>query len=403
MSASPLSVQSLPSLDSSFDSSLGGDRFLAQSSRRFRSTKALWQRRRFLQSSGMALLGLAFSGCVRMRGGFQRPPAPLNNSNRLYVYTWAGYVDEELTQRFTEETGIAVVVDIYDSNETMLAKLQAGGGDNYSVIYPSDYMVRKLIELDLLTPLEHDRLERMEDLFPNYQNPSYDPGNRHSVPISWGTTGLTYNKQYMTQPPADWSDLWKNQDNLSRRMTFLNDVRETLGAILKGLGYSYNTEDPKAIEEAYQLLLKLKPDIASFTTDAWREQLLAGDLWVSMTYSVDASEAIEAGEDLAYVVPSSGSSLWTDALVIPKRAPNVDAAYAWINLMSEPEVAATLMQRLHFATPSRTAYELLPPELQADSTLFPPQAVLAKCEGVAPLDPTIAQLYDRYWTQLTSS
>lgn len=367
-------------------------------SRRFRGG-----RRRFLKTSGFALMGLAFSGCVRMRGGFQRPPAPTLNSNRLYINTWAGYVDEELTRRFTEETGLEVVVDIYDSNETMLAKLQAGGGDNYSIIYPSDYMVRKMIELDLLLPLEHDRLERLDELFPNYQNPAYDPGNRYTLPISWGTTGLIYHQRLMPSPPTDWPELWKDPKKLSRRITMLNDVRETLGAILKGLGYSYNTQDPKAIAEAYEVLLKLKPAIATFTTDAWRDQLMAGDLWVSMAYSVDAGTAIEESEDLAYVVPKSGSSLWTDVLAIPKRAPNVDAAYAWMNFMADPEIAAPLMQRLFFATPSRTAYDRLPTDFQNDTTLFPPTDILEKCESIVPLELPIAQLYDRYWTQLTSS
>ncbi|MGA1408372.1 MAG: ABC transporter substrate-binding protein [Prochlorotrichaceae cyanobacterium] len=361
-------------------------------------------RRRFLQASGSAVLGLAFSGCVRMRGGFRRPPTTvLNNSDRLYIYTWAGYIDEELIQRFTEDTGIDVVVDTYDSNETMLAKLQAGGGDNYSIIYPSDYMVREMIKLDLLLPLDHDRLERLDELFPNYQDPAYDPGNRYSLPISWGTTGLTYNTRMISTPLEDWPDLWNNVGGLTRRITMLNDVRETLGSILKGLGYSYNTQDPKAIEEAYQVLLSLKPAVASFTTDAWREQLLAGDLWVSMAYSVDASTALEESEDLAYVVPKSGSSLWTDTLVIPKRAPNVDAAYAWMNLTADPDISAALMQRLFFATPSQVAYDRLPAEFQNDTTLFPAPEILAKCEGIAPLAPEIGQLYDRYWTQLTSS
>ena len=361
-------------------------------------------RRRFLQTAGSTLLGLGLStSCVRMRGGFPRPPAAANQSDRLYIYTWAGYVDEELTQRFTEETGIPVVVDIYDSNETMLAKIQAGGGDNYSIIYPSDYMVREMIELDLLQELNHDRLDRLNELFPRYQDPVYDPGNRYSIPISWGTTGLTYNQRYVTFPLEDWSDLWDNQNTLSRRITLLNDVRETLGAVLRGVGYSYNSEDRTAIAEASEVLRSLKPHIANFTTDAWREQLLAGDLWVSMTYSVDASEVLEQSEDLVYRVPASGSSLWTDALVIPKRAPNVDAAYAWMNLMSEPDVAAALMQRLFYATPSQTAFEQLPEDFRSDPTLFPPQDVLAKCEGIAPLSEEIAELYERYWTEITSS
>lgn len=373
--------------------------------RSMRGGPGVWKRRQFLQATTAALGSAAFSGCVRLRGGFQRPPtlAQQSDTNRLYVYTWAGYVDETLIQRFEEATGLQVVVDIFDSNEVMLAKLQAGGGDNYSIIYPSDYMVRRMVDLDLLLELDADRIERIGDLFPPYQDPGYDPGNRHSMPVSWGTTGLTYNQRLADPPPQDWSDLWTKKTSYSRHITLLNDVRETLGAVLKGLGYSYNTQDPKAIEEAYKVLLDLKPHVANFTTDAWREQLLAGDLWISMTYSVDAGEVLSEGDDLTYVVPASGSSLWTDTLVIPKRAPNVDGAYAWINLMNEPDVAASLMQRLLFATPSQEAYNLLPESFRNNTTLFPPEQVLAKCEAIAPVPPEVAQLYDRYWTQLTSS
>jgi spermidine/putrescine transport system substrate-binding protein len=368
------------------------------------SPRAVWGRRRFVQTALASALGTTFAGCVRLRGGFQRPPATMGSTNRLYVYTWSGYVDRELTKRFTEKTGIDVVVDTYDSNETMLAKLQAGGGDNYSIIYPSDYMVRKMTALDLLLPLDHSRLERLDELFPTYKDPVYDPGNRYSLPISWGTTGLSYNKRFVPNPPKDWPELWEKHGRFTRRITFLNDVREAMGAALKGLGYSYNTQDAKAIAEAYQILVKLKPDIASFTTDAWQEQLLAGDLWISMTYSVDAARAINQNKDvLGYVVPHSGSSLWTDTLVIPKRAPNVDAAYHWINLMADPEVAAPLMQRLFFATPSYAAYKQLPPDFQNNLALFPPPDILAKCESIAPLPLPVSQLYDRYWTQLTSS
>lgn len=359
-------------------------------------------RRRLLRTSTLALTGMAFSGCVRFLRGGQLPETTVARTDKLYVYTWTGYVDEALMQRFTEKTGIEVVVDIYDSNETMLARLQAGSGSIYSIIYPSDYVVQQMVELDLLTELDHSRIPHLEDLFANYYDPPYDPENRHSVPVSWGTTGLAYNSRLLQKEPEDWSYLWDNQDSISRKFTLLNEVRETLGAVLKRRGYSYNSTNPRELERAYNDLVELKPSIVAFTNSAWRDQLLAGDLLIAMAYSVDASEVIDENSDIKYIIPASGSSLWTDTIVIPKSAPNPDAAYEWINLMFEPEVAAGVMQRLFFATPSKTAYDLLPQAFRDNPTLFPSEAVLAECEGIAPVDPETSDLYDRYWTRIMS-
>ncbi|MDX2213027.1 MAG: spermidine/putrescine ABC transporter substrate-binding protein [Oculatellaceae cyanobacterium bins.114] len=359
-------------------------------------------RRRFLQVSGAALAGIALSSCrrgitdVQAGGNGGSPP-----SSTLYVYSWAGYSDDELLSNFAEATGINVIVDIFDSNETMLAKLQAGGGNNYSIIYPSDYMVQQMVELDMLVELDPSRLQGLDALLDKFQNPVYDPNNAHSIPASWGTTGLVYNSEQLNPPPTDWNYLWDNKDKLSRRMTLFNDVREVMGATLRSLGYSYNSTDPKEIEAAYNKLLELKPAITNFTTDGWRDQLLTGDLIVAMGYSVDAITTIEEDPKLKYVIPASGSSIWTDTMAIPKTAPNPDAAYSWINFMLEPSNAARTVERLKFATASKAAIDLLPAALKSDKNLFPDEAILNKCEGIAPIGNT-TDLYDRYWTQLTS-
>lgn len=294
------------------------------------------------------------------------------------------------------------MVDVFDSNETMLAKLQAGGGGAYSVIYPSDYMVRRMIDLKLLKELDPTRLRGLNQLFPRFQNPVYDPNNRHSVPFGWGTTGLLYNSKKLAVAPVDWRDLWVHQQELSKRITLLNDVREVMGATLRMLGYSYNSQDESQIKQAYEQLKVLKPAIAAFDTDAWQNQILAGDLLVAMCYSSDAIQVIKADPNLKYVIPSSGSSLWTDTMVIPATASNLDGAYAWLNHILQPTVAAQMCQRLSFATPNEQAVAQLPPQVRNNSNIFPPESILQKCERIAPLG-KFAEVYDRYWTQLTSS
>ncbi|MGF1514956.1 MAG: spermidine/putrescine ABC transporter substrate-binding protein [Elainellaceae cyanobacterium] len=377
-----------------------------------RSRRLTPNRRRFLQLSGAALSGIALANCGRTLSdsstgedaatSTEESASAGADPDTLYIYTWADYVDDGLLALFTERTGYKAVSDIYDSNETMLARLQAGGGDTYSIIYPSDYMVQEMIGLDLLSELDPSQLEGMDKIREKWQDPVYDGQNRHSVPVSWGTTGLLYNKTELETPPEDWDYLWENTDAISGRLTLLDDMRETLGAVLRSLGYSYNSKDEGELEEAYQRLLELKPAITDFQSFGYEDQILSGDLLVVMAYSVDAIAATLEDDNLEYIVPASGSSVWTDTMVIPKSAPYAEAAYAWMNFMLDPEVAAKAVETLYFATPNQDAYGLLSDELKENKNLFPPEEVLAECEGIAPVGEA-TELYEEYWTQLTSA
>ncbi|MBP5973784.1 spermidine/putrescine ABC transporter substrate-binding protein [Brasilonema sp. CT11] len=357
-------------------------------------------RRQFLKSIA-AVSSLSLASCGWRLGDVRAYSAAKGYSDQLFVYTWDIYTDEELFKTFNAQTGIKPQADVFDSNETMLSKLQAGGGGAYSVINPSDYMVRKMVNLGLLTELNHQRLIGLDNFFPRFKNPTYDPNNRHSIPFNWGTTGFIYNSEKLKKPPEDWDYLWQNQEQLSKRMTLLNDIREVMGGTLRMLGYSYNSKDEKEIKQAYEKLKVLKPSVAAFTTDAWRNQILAGDLLLAMCVSSDAVKLSKENPKLKYVIPKSGTSLWTDTIVIPKTAPNLEGAYAWINWILQPEVAAKTSQRLNLSTPNRAAFEQLPKKMQNNSSLFPPESILNQCEGIAPLG-QIEEVYERYWTELTS-
>ncbi|NJL00984.1 MAG: spermidine/putrescine ABC transporter substrate-binding protein [Spirulinaceae cyanobacterium SM2_1_0] len=363
---------------------------------------ARFSRRRLLQAGAASLASTALSGCGWTLASVSTEPRAQSASNELYIYTWAGYTDGDLLRRFYDETGIRAIADVFDSNEAMLARLQASGGGGYSIIYPSDYMVQKMAALGLLYELAPAQVVGLDRLFPRFQDPSYDPGNRYSVPLSWGTTGLIYNRQRLTELPTDWDYLWMHQTDLVKRVTLLNDVREVMGAALRSLGYSYNSTAPGELAAAYEKLRQLKPTLAAFTSDAWRNQILTGDLLVAMCYSSDANEVIPENPDLKYVLPLSGSSLFTDTLAIPRTAPNVAAAYAWINFMLRPEIAAPIVERLSFSTPNAAAFALLPAPVQANVCLFPPEPAIGRCEGLIPVGEMASELYDRYWTLLTS-
>ncbi len=368
-------------------------------------TNDQYTRRRFLVASAAALSGLTLSSCGWTLAKVSGAPIKTTAADRkvLYIYTWAGYTDDDLLKRFNDETGIKVVADVFGSNEEMLAKIEAAGGGEYSIIYPSDYTVSKMVEKALLTELDHSLLIGLDNLFSRFRDPIADPGLRYSVPMAWGATGLIYNSQKLNIAPLDWDYLWAHKQDLSKRMTLLDDVREVLGATLKMLGYSYNSTDPQEIKQAYEKLTQLKPAIASFKTDAWQNEILSGDLLLAMCFSSDANKVIQEDKDnkLQFVVPHSGSSIWTDTLVIPKTARNVEGAYAWINFILQPDVAAQLCERLRFAPPNEAAYNQLPPEIRNSPSLFPPESILAKCESIAPLE-QVAEVYDNYWTRLKS-
>lgn len=370
-------------------------------------------RRRFLKYSLAALSGLALTNCQSNTPTADAPaspaaspagdaPAPAATDEPLHIYTWADYRSEDVYQRFTERTGIEVIADVYDANEAMLAKLQAGGGDQYSIIYPSDYMVQQMIELDMLTEIDHAQINGLENLYDRWQDPPYDSNNAHSVPVSWGTTGYIYNNEVLDPGPEDWDYVWDNREALSRRMTLLGDTREMIGAVLKSLGYSYNSTSEQELQEAYEKLVEIKPHVIGFESFGWEDRLIAGDLDLCMTYSILGNAMTVDNPQLTYIIPSSGSSVWTDTMAIPKTAPNVAAAYEWINFMMEPENSAFAVTDLRFATPNKPAFEALPAELQADEKLFPPDDILAKCEGIMPVGDAI-DLYDELWTRLTAA
>jgi len=367
-------------------------------------------RRQFLQLATAAFSTVALSNCAQAGSQRQDSPPTTNSSlsgsslsgGTLYIYSWADYASELLYQKFQQKTGIKIVGDVYDSNETMLAKLQAGGGDQYSVIYPSDYMVRQMVDSNMLLKLDMSKIQGLENVMDRWKNPVYDPKSAHSIPFNWGTTGLIYNTKLITTEPEDWNFLWANQKELSGKFTLVDDVRETMGMVLKSLGYSYNATDPAQIEAAYKKLLALKPDLAGFKTYGYEDQLIGGDLAICMTYSGLGNLLPTDNPHLKYVIPKSGTSLWTDTMVIPAKAPNPDAAYAWINFMLEPENAALATQELKLGTPNKAAFALLPSELQANKTLYPTAEMLKNSEGIQPVGQAL-DLYDKYWTEAKSA
>jgi spermidine/putrescine transport system substrate-binding protein len=357
-------------------------------------------RRRFLQQALLGATSMALPGCGWRLADIQNQAPIGSNGEQINLYTWSSYIDDDLLRAFQTETGVKGISEVMASNEEMIAAFEAGKGRVFSLLYPSDYAVGLMHEKKYLQPLDRSRLDDIDTLLPNLAQVGVIDGQRYSVPVTWGTTGLLYNSEKITTPPTDWAYLWENKAKLTRKFTLLDDPREVFGVALHRLGYSENTGDLVQLQQAYQQLQALKPHLANFTTDAWREPLLAGDIWMAMAYSTDATDLMKDNPHMRYLIPASGTNLWVDTMVIPVTAPNPASAYAWINYVTNPDRAAELTQKLGYVPTTQAAIDRLPASVRQDPVRFPPPDILAKCETMQTLPAAAAAQVEKYWTQI---
>jgi len=317
----------------------------------------------------------------------------------LYFLNWADYIPEELVRKFERETGAKVVLDTFESPEAMLAKLKAGADREFSLVVAPDYYVLQMAREGLVAPLDKGRLAGLANLDPFFQDPPYDPGLQYSVPYLWGTTGLAYREDLVRGPVDSYAVLFDPKAQVGPFL-LLDEMRETIGAALRYLGYSLNTTDPEALEKAKELLIAAKARSVGFAGGVEAlNRILGGDAAVSLAYSGDVLQARQEDERLRYALPKEGGTLWTDAMVVLKRGPAQDLAYRFIDFLLRPENAAELAAYTRYATPVAQAVPLLPQEMRQDPTVFPPEEVRAKLEYLKDLGPDIA-LYDRVWTEV---
>lgn len=298
-------------------------------------------------------------------------------TDKLVIYNWGDYIDPELLTQFTKETGIKVDYQTFDSNEAMYTKIQQGG-TTYDLTIPSEYMISKMIAEDLLLALDKSKIEGLENIDPQFLNLSFDEGNDYSIPYFWGTLGIVYNESMVENPPHEWEDLWSEEyrDNIM----LVDGAREGMGIGLQTLGYSLNSRNKHELEEAANHLYQLTPNIKAIVSDEIKGYMIQEAAAIAVSFSGEASEMLDGNDQLHYVVPSKGSNLWFDNMVIPKTAKNIDGAYAFINFMLRPEVAYQNALYIGYATPNIKAKEMLPDEIKADEAFYPSEETLENLE-----------------------
>jgi spermidine/putrescine-binding protein len=342
------------------------------------------------------LLGLLLG--VLLVGGCGAPDAP--QPKQLNIYIWTNYLPQDVLADFEKKTGIKTRVDTYDSNETILSKLQSGVAD-YDIIVPSDYMLKVLISQKLVRALDRSRLQGFGNLDARFLNQKFDPENRHSIPYVWGTAGIGYDTTKVAAPIDSWGALF--DPRYKGRILMLDDAREAFGAVLKLQGRSLNETDPAVLRQVAETLKKQKPLVRTYNSSDFANLLAAGDVDVAHGWNGEMAEAVAASNGkLAYVVPKEGGTLWIDSLALPASGRNVDAAYELLRFILEPEIAARIVNGIHYAGANQAALPKIDAGVRDDPSIYPPQEVLDRCELIEDLG-TTTQLVDDLWTEIKAN
>lgn len=298
-----------------------------------RKSDTIGKRRRLVPAAAAVLCAAAVGICaVNFGGGSSDRPF---EGQTLHIYNWGEYTGENIIGDFEEETGATVVMENFDSNEQMYIKV--ANGESYDLLVPSDYMIQRLIEEDLLQKLDKSKLTCMDKLADAVKGLPYDPNNDYSVPYFWGTVGIVYDKN-----KVDIEDLEREGYNIFLDEKYKGDVylydseRDSFMMALKALGYSMNTENEQELKEAYEWLVQCVETMdTEIVTDEIIDNMAQGRKALGLIYSGDASYVMAENEDMGYFMPETGTNLWSDAMVIPKNAKNPDLAHAFINYASD--------------------------------------------------------------------
>lgn len=291
-------------------------------------------------------------------------------SDTLIVYNWGDYIDPDLLDAFSEETGYQIIYETFDSNEAMYTKVQQGG-TQYDIAIPSEYMIERLIEEDLIQTLDYSKIEGVEHLVEEFLDLPFDPDNRYSIPYFWGTMGIIYNSKMIEEGSiTSWNDLWKPE--YEERILLIDGAREIVGLTLQSLDYSLNSKNMDELTEAGEKMAELAPNVKAVIADEIKMYMIQEEAPIAVTFSGEAADMMWENEDLRYVLPEEGSNLWFDSMVIPKTAQNVEGAHAFISFMLRPENAALNAEYIGYSSPNETAIEeLIDEEIVSDEQFYP--------------------------------
>lgn len=347
------------------------------------------------------VLAMLCVGMVACSGnGGENGEQKAESKGSITVFNWYDYIDETVLEQFTNQTGYDVKYVCFTNNEEMYAKLSAGGG-SYDVIFPSDYVIERMIKEGGLQKLDKSLIPNFENVIEWMKTPSYDPNSEYSVPYMWGTLGILYNTDLVDEEISSWKSMF--DEKYKGKVFMMNSYRDTLVVGLRMLGYDINTLNEEQLGEAKDLLVKQKQDgiVKGYFLDETKDKMISGEAALALMYSGDAMYAImeNDGDNLKYVVPEEGSNVWLDGMCIPTCSTNVEGAHAFINFLCDVDVARANMDYIYYSTPIQGVVDTMEEELKNELTINPTQDIVDRCVFFSDVSEHI-ELYEDLWVQI---
>ena len=326
--------------------------------------------------------------------------AAAQEDKQVNVYNWDTYIGSDTVSEFTDATGIKVRYDLFASADELFGKLREGN-PGYDVIVPSDNVVARMVAANMLIALDHAKIPNLKNIAPAFTDTPYNEGLRWAAPYFWGTQGIGYRASTLPTAPTSWRDMTESEA-LKGRFSLLEGIY-SLRMALKIMGASLDTRNPAEIEAAADYLIKIKPGIKSFAPDTGQDLLMSGEIDACLEWSGDIKQVASEDEDIAYVIPSEGSLLWTDNLAIPTGAPHPDNAHAFIDYILTPEVHAAIATEIGYSCPNEAALPFISPEERADPAIYPSAETLSRCEYATYKGEEIETLYEKAMTRVLAA
>ena len=352
------------------------------------------------------VLSLTLTGLLTLPllSGLFTLPAQAADKVTINVYNWGQYISDgtddyiDVNRAFTEATGIEVNYMTFDTNESLYTKLKTGGS-TYDVIVPSDYMAGRLIDEGMVQKLDFDNIPNYQYVGEAYKSTAYDPDNEYSVPYTWGTVGVIYNKKYVDEKDlGSWNLLWNSK--YAGKILMFDNNRDAFSIAEASLGYSLNTQDPQELRNCADYLEQQKPLVQQYVMDQIFDKMESGEAWLAPYYSGDAGTLVENNDNIKFIVPEEGTNYFVDAMCIPATAEHKKEAELYINFMCDPEIAGANMDFVGYATPETAAKDYLDPDAVANPIYYPDQDVLDRTEVFVNLPSETSNLLDTLWAEV---
>ncbi len=339
----------------------------------------------------LLLSSTALCGCASDKGV----------NGQVIVYNWGEYIDPETIRMFEEESGIKVIYDEFETNESMYPKVESGAVA-YDIACPSDYMISRMIQNGMLSEIDYDKMPNAKkNIGAQYyeQSRGFDPENKYAIPYCWGTVGILYNKTMVEEPITRWAQLWdeKYADNILMQ----DSVRDAFMVAEKLNGNSMNTLDAEELEAAKNLLIRQKPLVQAYVVDQVRDKMIGGEAAIGVIYSGEAIYTQKENPDLVYVIPEEGTNVWIDSWVILKNAPNKENAEKFIDFMCREDIALMNFEYITYSTPNVAARELIEEEdIRNSEIAFPDLSQYDNLETYVYLGEDGDYLYNELWKEV---